>query len=224
MRKSTFGDISWPGPASACPLSTNYLVMTLLEQPLRSKASFAPGYDLAVQMSVEERFVAGDEAALREIYVEYGSLVLNICRRAVGSDAEDVAQQVFVAAWKGRASFNVEKGSLPGWLTGIAKFKAVDHLRAKGRRPQSADREVEDAASNASDVGRVADRMLLTHALAQLPEERRRVVALSFFEDFTHQEISEHLAMPLGTVKSHVRRGLETLRHTLGEQPVGETR
>lgn len=199
--------------------------MTLLEQPLRTKACFAPGYDRGVPMSLEERFVAGDETALREMFDQYGSLVLNICRRSVGSDAEDVVQQVFVAAWKGRTSFDAEKGSLPGWLTGIAKFKAIDHLRAKGRRPQSADREVEDSASHASEVGRVADRMLLTHALAELPEERRRVVALAFLEEFTHQEISEHLAMPLGTVKSHVRRGLESLRHTIGkEQPVGESR
>lgn len=198
--------------------------MTLLDLPLRTKALSGPGYHRAVPMTLEERFVAGDEGALKEIFDLHGSLVLNICRRTVGADAEDVVQQVFVAAWKGRASFDPAKGSLPGWLTGIAKFKAVDHLRAKGRRPQSADREVEDAAINAADVGRVADRMLLTHALTKLPEERRRVVALAFFEDFTHQEISEHLAMPLGTVKSHVRRGLEALRQTLGEQPVGESR
>lgn len=198
--------------------------MTLLELPLRTKAVPAPGYHLGVPTTLEERFVAGDESALKEIFDEHGSLVLNICRRTVGADAEDVVQQVFVAAWKGRASFDVDKGSLPGWLTGIAKFKAVDHLRAKGRRPQSADREVEDSASQSADVGRVADRMLLTHALSALPEERRRVVALAFFEDFTHQEISEHLAMPLGTVKSHVRRGLETLRTALGDQTAGETR
>ncbi len=197
--------------------------MTLLDAS-RTKAFVDPGYHRPVPTNLEDRFVAGDEAALKEIFDLYGSLVLNICRRAVAGDAEDVVQQVFVAAWKGRASFDTEKGSLPGWLTGIAKFKAVDHLRAKGRRPQSADREVDDTASQSSDVGRVADRMLLTHALAKLPEERRRVVALAFFEDFTHQEISEHLAMPLGTVKSHVRRGLEALRHTLGEQPVGERR
>ena len=197
--------------------------MTLLES-LRTKALVDSGYHCLVPTTLEERFVAGDEAALREIFDLHGSLVLNISRRAVGVDAEDVVQQVFVAAWKGRASFDAEKGSLPGWLTGIAKFKAVDHLRAKGRRPQSADREVEDTATQSADVGRVADRMLLTHALAKLPEERRRVVALAFFEDFTHQEISEHLAMPLGTVKSHVRRGLEALRHTLDARPVGESR
>ena len=198
--------------------------MTLLDTPLRTKAVPGPGYHRRVPTTLEERFVAGEEAALKEIFDLHGSLVLNICRRTVGADAEDVMQQVFVAAWKGRTSFDAGKGSLPGWLTGIAKFKAVDHLRAKGRRPQSADREVEDSASQSADVGRVADRMLLTHALAELPEERRRVVALAFFEDFTHQEISEHLAMPLGTVKSHVRRGLEALRKTLGDQPVGEAR
>lgn len=201
--------------------------MTLLDHsPLPGSTLEAPtaGYHRAVIASVEERFVAGDEAALREIFDEHASLVVGICRRTVGADAEDVAQQVFVAAWKGRASFDPVKGSLAGWLTGIAKFKSVDHLRAKSRRPQNAGHEVEESGSDSADVGRVADRVLLTHALSTLPEERRRVVALAFFEDFTHQEISEHLAMPLGTVKSHVRRGLETLRHALGERPVGERR
>lgn len=180
------------------------------------------GYHCGVVSTLEERFIAGDETALKEVFDSHAALVLSICRRTVGSDAEDVAQQVFVAAWKGRASFNPTRGSLAGWLSGIAKFKAVDHLRAKGRRPQNAGHEVEESASISVDVGRVADRVVLTQALGQLSEERRRVVALAFFEDFTHQEISEHLAMPLGTVKSHVRRGLESLRHALGDQPVGE--
>lgn len=182
----------------------------------------APGYHRGVPTSLEERFVAGDETALKHLFDQHASMVLAICRRTVGPDAEDVAQQVFVAAWNGRTSFNPDKGSLAGWLTGIAKFKSVDHLRAKGRRPQNAGHEVEETAADSADVGRVADRVLLTHALSALPEERRRVLALAFFEDFTHQEISEHLAMPLGTVKSHVRRGLSTLRHELGERPVGE--
>ncbi len=206
--------------------------MTMLALAPRPQMKTVPptgGYHLVVQTTLEERFVAGDETALKEVFDTHAGLVLSICRRTVGPDAEDVAQQVFVAAWKGRGSFNPTKGSLPGWLSGIAKFKAVDHLRAKGRRPQNAGHEVEESASQAVDVGRVADRVVLTQALGQLSEERRRVVALAFFEDFTHQEISEHLAMPLGTVKSHVRRGLESLRsaledQALGDQPVGEGR
>ena len=197
----------------------------MLDLAPRTEVRPAPppgGYHLGVQRTLEERFVAGDEAALKEVFDTHAGLVLSICRRTVGPDAEDVAQQVFVAAWKSRGSVNPDKGSLPGWLSGLAKFKAVDHLRAKARRPQNAGHEVEESASNAVDVGRVADRVVLTHALGRLSEERRRVVALAFFEDFTHQEISEHLAMPLGTVKSHVRRGLETLRRALEDQPLGD--
>ena len=206
--------------------------MTLLDLPPVTEAKLRSPqarYHRVVSTTIEQRFVAGDESALKDIFDEHASLVVNICRRTVGGDAEDVAQQVFVAAWKGRTSFDAERGSLAGWLTGIAKFKAIDHLRAKGRRPQSAGRDVEDSASSASDVGRVADRVLLTRALSRLPEERRRVLALAFFEDFTHHEISEHLAMPLGTVKSHVRRGLLALRDELGEhhtdpQTIGDLR
>ncbi len=197
-------------------------MLDLAPQPVVIPVPPMGGYHRRVETTLEERFVAGDEAALKEVFDTHAGLVMSICRRTVGPDAEDVAQQVFVAAWKGRRSFSPDKGSIPGWLSGIAKFKAVDHLRAKGRRPQNAGHEVEESASPAVDVGRVADRVVLTQALGQLSEERRRVVALAFFEDFTHQEISEHLAMPLGTVKSHIRRGLESLRSSLGSQPLGD--
>ncbi len=175
----------------------------------------AHGYSRPVLDGLEQRFVAGDELALREAYNLHGALVFGICRRAVGADAEDVAQQVFVAAWKGRHGFDAERGSLAGWLSGIAKFKSVDHLRAKGRRPASADKEPEDVAQTPAEVGRVADRMVLSAALTHLSDTRRKVVELAFYEDLTHHEISERLDMPLGTVKSHVRRGLEALRQEL---------
>ncbi len=192
--------------------------MTLLDHaPPRglTDGPLAPRYHQPVALGLEERFAAGDETALREVFETLGSLVLAICRRTVGDDAEDVAQQVFVSAWNSRSRFDPERGALAGWITGIAKFKSVDHLRAKQRRPQSAGVEVEETGELPPDVARVTDRLLLEHALAQLPEERRHIVALAFFDDLTHQQISEHLDMPLGTVKSHVRRGLEALKREL---------
>lgn len=196
--------------------------MTLLDYAPKH-ATLAPlldGYSLTVLSGLDDRFAAGDESALKEAFDLHGPLVYGICRRSVGSDADDVTQQVFVSAWKSRERFCPEKGSLAGWLTGIAKFKCIDHLRAAGRRlPVAPSSELgermPDEGTSSTDVGRVADRLLLNSVLETLPEERRRVVTLCFFDDLTHQEISEHLAMPLGTVKSHVRRGLETLRREL---------
>lgn len=167
------------------------------------------------ELSLEQRFVAGDETALREAFDAHGGLVMGLCRRVVGRDAEDLTQQVFLAAWRGRERFDADKGSLKSWLAGIARFKAIDHLRAANRRPATGGGEAADLGEEQVDASRVTDRLVLTEALAGLSSERRRVVELAFFGDLTHSEISEQLGMPLGTVKSHVRRGLETLRSEL---------
>jgi len=84
--------------------------------------------------SLEQRLFSGDDVVLREIYEEFAPMVLGVCRKLVGVDAEDVAQQVFVDAWRARERFDPNKGSLGAWLSGISRFKAIDHLRAKGRR------------------------------------------------------------------------------------------
>jgi len=149
------------------------------------------------------------------MFNEYGPLVLAICRRLVGADAEDLVQQVFFAAWKGRHQFDPAKGSVRAWLSGIARFKAIDHLRATARRPSTPTDEIGSLGSIASDADQVVDRLVLSSALAALPPARRQVIELGFLQGMTHGEISEHLDMPLGTVKSHSRRGLEALQQEL---------
>lgn len=166
-------------------------------------------------MTLEERFAAGDETALREAFDQYGRLVMSVARRLVGDDAEDLVQVAFIAAWKSRDRFDPAKGSLSSWLAGIARFKAIDHLRAAGRRPATGGGEPNDIATIQVEAGRVTDRLILTDAMTRLAPERRHVVELAFYHDLTHSEISERLDMPLGTVKSHVRRGLEALKHEL---------
>ena len=172
-------------------------------------------------VSVEQRFVAGHDTALKDVFDEYGALVMGVARKVVGDDAEDLTQQVFLAAWKGRGRFDPEKGALGSWLVGICRFKAIDHLRAKGRRPPSASPgAVEKDIPVEASVGQITDRVILDEALSRLPDERREVVELAFYADLTHAEISKRLDMPLGTVKSHVRRGLQTLRGQLEESRV----
>ncbi len=173
------------------------------------------GYPLIVLATLEDRLVVGDETVLREIFDEYGALVLSIGRRLVGADAEDLVQQVFMAAWKGRDRFDPSKGSLAAWLSGITRFKAIDHLRAAGRRPSVPTDQVEGLDPVEPAVDQVVDRMVLAAALDSLPEARREVVELGFFHDLSHPEIAEKLDLPLGTVKSHMRRGLEALQREL---------
>ncbi len=169
--------------------------------------------------TIDERFAHGDDSVLRAAYDEHGSLVYSLCRRSVGADlAHDITQEVFVAAWRRRSTFDPSRGSLGAWLTGITKHKIVDVVRRESRhRPERADAAPAalDESGTAEQIGLISDRMLLADALQTLPARCREVLDLAFVRDLTHQQISDTTGLPLGTVKSDVRRGLERLRRYL---------
>jgi RNA polymerase sigma factor (sigma-70 family) len=161
-----------------------------------------------------------DEASLRAVYDAWGGLVLGYAGRRLSSDpdAEDVTQQVFLAAWDQRDGFDPARGNLPAWLLGIARHKVADRLRAlqrQGRLAAQAALLPEPAAADSAEDD-LARRLLVLDALDRLPSERREVLALAFYDDLTHHTISERLDLPLGTVKSHIRRGLDQLRQEMG--------
>ncbi len=163
------------------------------------------------------RFAAGEEEALRMAYDRFGSLVYSLCRRGVAdSDADDITQQTFIAAWKSRNRYDPSR-PLGAWIVGIAKFKILDAQRAAGRRRDTATETMSVVADDApqQQLDRLADRMVLVDALGSLPAERRTVLERAFFSDLTHPQIAEELDLPLGTVKSHIRRGLASLRDHL---------
>ncbi|MEW2175021.1 sigma-70 family RNA polymerase sigma factor [Streptomyces sp. NPDC005406] len=161
--------------------------------------------------------VAADEEAFAAIYRHWGSLVHTMAARSLGDahEAEDVTQQVFVGAWRGRHGFRPERGALGAWLVGITRRKIIDALAARTRRMAVVDSATHDAtparpAEPAPDA--VLDRVLLVDALHQLPRTQREVLCLAFYEDLTQVQIAERTGVPLGTVKSHTRRGLHRLR------------
>lgn len=172
--------------------------------------------DLRAVDELETAFVAGEETALRQAYDAYGSLVFTFCRRTVGHDtAADVTQEVFVAAWSRRHQYDPGRGSLAGWLMGIARNKTIDALRASGRRERLLTQVDPTPEITPGSVDAMADRMLVADALAQLPERSRTVIELAFFDELTHPEIAERTSLPLGTVKSDIRRGLARMRRNL---------
>ena len=163
-------------------------------------------------------FVGGDEQALRAAYDRWGGLVHAFCARSLASraDAEEATAQVFVNAWRGRAGFDPSRGSLAGWLLGIARRVVADICAAAARERQL--REALEQSRPEQEVPspeQLVDRLLVADAMAQLRPEQRRAVGLAFYDGLTHQQVASTMGLPLGTTKTHIRRGLAVLRRRL---------
>jgi RNA polymerase sigma-70 factor (ECF subfamily) len=173
----------------------------------------------AVRLDVETldaSFPTGGEDVLRQAYDAHGSLVFGYCRKILGEDlAADVTQEVFLAAWRSRDRYRPEAGALAGWLTGIAKHKVADALRRAGRRPDTVPEDATLTPAVPASQDLLAEQALVHTALARLPERSRAVLEMAFFSDLTHVQIAERTGLPIGTIKSDIRRGLLRLRSQL---------
>ncbi|MGW7203107.1 sigma-70 family RNA polymerase sigma factor [Streptomyces sp. NPDC054837] len=174
--------------------------------------------------ALADAFLRGDEACLATMYERWGSLVYNLARRSLGDarEAEDVTQLVFLAAWRGRAGYSPDRGTLPGWLTGITRRKVADALAARTRRTELVAAAGAQLLLRATDEAvrpeAAVDRVLLADEMSQLPAPQRQVLNLTFYDDLTQTQIAELTGWPLGTVKSHTRRGLRRLARRLREE------
>ncbi|MEU9982852.1 sigma-70 family RNA polymerase sigma factor [Streptomyces sp. NPDC050856] len=169
----------------------------------------------------------GDEQSFAAIHRRWGALVHAMAARSLGDakEAEDVTQQVFLAAWRGRAGFRPDRGPLGAWLVGITRRKVVDALAARTRRLElagAAGAEPPVPTRSQGSAETVLDRVLITEELRRLPLPQRRVLVLAFYEDLTHVQIARRTGLPLGTVKSHARRGLRLLRRRIENTYVRE--
>jgi RNA polymerase sigma-70 factor (ECF subfamily) len=165
------------------------------------------------------RFAAGDERALEQIYRRWSPIVFTLALRVLGDrgDAEDVTQKTFVSAWTSRASYDPAKGRLSTWLVTITRRRIADTLDARRRVRELQEKlqrftVTDEPMSSDIDLG---DRLLLADEIERLEPDAQRVVRLAFYDDLTHQQIATRLDMPLGTVKSHIRRSLTRLRDRL---------
>ena len=182
--------------------------------------AFEDEQDAGVQ-ALAARLVAGDENALEEVYDRWSALVHTYALRALRDphDAEDVTQQVFVAAWRSRHTLTPSPAALPAWLVGIARHKVADVRAARAREADRLAAVVSlpvahDHAHQSADED-VAERLVVRQAVEDLPDPRRTIMFLAFWEGHSHAEIAEKVGLPLGTVKSHVRRGLMKLHQQL---------
>lgn len=160
----------------------------------------------------------GNRAAFRRLYDltshrVFGIVVAVLRNRAA---AEEVAQEVYVQIWRQAAGFNPDQANPLGWISSIARNRAIDRLRAERARGfvQYSD-EVPDLADDRLDTDAPLDTLVLTRALSALRPEYRNVILLSYFRGYTQSELSDLLDLPLGTVKSWMKRGLAELREAL---------
>ncbi|MFE1878998.1 sigma-70 family RNA polymerase sigma factor [Streptomyces diastatochromogenes] len=175
---------------------------------------------------LERSLPTGDDACLAAIHRRWSALVYGLARRSLGDagEAEDVAQQVFLGVWRGRHGYRPERGPLAGWIVCITRRRIADALSARTRRAflvTAAGSTLALTGTTEPGPEAALDRLLVRHALAQLPAPQREVLRLAFYEDLTQTQIAARTGWPLGTVKSHTRRGLDRLRRLLGPVRAG---
>jgi len=168
----------------------------------------------------------GNERALESLYDatvgKLYALASAILRQT--DDAEDVVCATYAQAWESAASYDAQRASVLGWLLMICRSRALDLLRKRQVRQEALgaaglDR-IGDWADRPEDLLSLTQQSSRVHAaLAALPVERRQLVSLAFLRDLTHHEIAGITGMPLGTVKSHLRRALLQLREFLEFSP-----
>ncbi|MFF5211275.1 RNA polymerase sigma factor [Streptosporangium sp. NPDC000396] len=162
------------------------------------------------------RLAEGDDTALAECFHAHGSLVRSYLRRFVPSqEVEDLQQIVFAEVWRSRHRFDPAR-SLPAWLLGIARNRAVDHLRTRAPQTVSLDLVADPAGTDGRAHGDgMAERDQVMRALAELPAPQRQAIELAYYGELTQREIAERLSVPLGTVKARTARGLRRLSNIL---------
>ena len=166
---------------------------------------------------LERRFRDGDEGALVGAYERWSALVYTLALRSLGqaADAEDVVQRTFVTAWERRASYDPGRGRLSAWLVGITRHRIADAHEVRSRARDLDERlraVVDDEEVGPADL---ADRLVIADEIGRLEPTARQVVRLAFYDDLTHTQIAERLGLPVGTVKSHIRRSLDRLKTRL---------
>ena len=194
-----------PGQEVGAPL-------TLLE-PLAQQAP---------QSMVLPRVARGEGAAVQECIDRYGGLVWSLAKPMLrnAAEAEDAVQEIFIEIWRCAERFDPARGSEATFIATVARRRLLDRLRRKSRQPATAEL-LEETVVSAEDpaplqtLANSEEAERAVEVLAKLAPEQRRAVELSILHGLTQQQIADTLELPLGTVKTHVRRGLMRMREML---------
>lgn len=159
---------------------------------------------------------SGDTHAMAAFVRRHQARVYGYALSVVGAaDAEDVAQEAFVRAWRHAASFDPRRALASTWLLTITRNVAIDTLRVRRDLPVEPEAVAEMAVASADTTERHADSERIVSALRSIPRDQAVAVVLAVHFGLTAQEISERQKVPLGTAKTRIRTGLVRLRSTL---------
>jgi len=172
-----------------------------------------------------ERIGAGDGSSLAILHDRYRLFAHALALRVLGDGAraEDVVQDAFLSVWRRAGTYAPERGSVRTWLATIVRNRAIDVIRSPRERIARSEHEDAERLESVVDpaplvvdaVVGALDRDLVRAAVDRLPDEQRHAIGLAFFRGLSHSEISAHTGVPLGTVKSRIRLGIQRLRGSL---------
>lgn len=177
-------------------------------------------------LELVDRIRQGEQAALDLLYKRYSSPVYSLVWKILqnAEEAEDVALDVFWQVWRQADRYDPARGAPPAWIFTLARSRAIDRLRARGRR-EDRTISIDDPAVHIDPLDENAtpdqvvsfrqNRDAVRAAMAKLSAVQREAVELAFLKGLTHVEIAEKLGQPLGTVKTRIRQGLIRLRKHL---------
>jgi RNA polymerase sigma-70 factor (ECF subfamily) len=171
------------------------------------------------------RVAAGDRAAFRRLYDLQAPRLYAVALRVTRQSplAADAVHDAFLQVWRNADRFETARGSPAAWLLSLVRYRALDIARRRGREVSQDDLDLPEPVDDAPDpLDRLAssrDAAALHGCLGQLEAERRRLLLLAFVEGLSHSEVAERVRMPLGTVKSWIRRSLQALRLCLEGAP-----
>jgi RNA polymerase sigma-70 factor (ECF subfamily) len=196
--------------ASFCTVEPNKLAL--------SQKSIRQG---RVSEAILKRIADGDQNAVQDCLKAYGGLVWSLARRMLRNteEAEDAVQEIFVDIWKNAARFDPSQASETTFIAMIARRRLIDKIRFSQRRITADSLEdiiAEPAGSSDKEMQTRVEGREAMKALDELRPEQRKVLQLSIIHGLSHQEIADSTGMPLGTVKTHARRGLLQVREILG--------
>ncbi|HEY0415162.1 MAG TPA: sigma-70 family RNA polymerase sigma factor [Gaiellaceae bacterium] len=165
----------------------------------------------------------GDDEALGALYDRYGRVAWTLARRIVRDPAlaEDVVQDAFLTLWRGAKAYRPDLASPKSYLLMLVHRRAVDVVRREERRraePLDSSPDTAAEGSTTDEVWSGLEGERVRAALAQLTDEQRELVVLSYYEGFTQSELASRLGLPLGTVKSRMFAGMQRLRSILEQE------